>query len=312
MNKGEQDLKTKNAILLLITSIIWGTAFVAQAAGAKIMEPFTFNGIRCLLGGVALLPVIFFNSKFAPKTEEMKGYKKKDLLIGGTLCGLLLFSASSVQQLGMSDTTAGKAGFITAFYIVLIPIFGIFLRKKTTWKVWVAVMIAFIGLYFLCIKGDFTVSRGDIFVFASAIFFSCHVLVIDHFSPKVDGIKMACMQCFITGFLSLPIMLIFETPQIADMKQGWFSLLYAGVFSCSIAYTLQILGQKNVDPVKSSLIMSLESVFSVIGGVIILHETLTGRELLGCILMFSATILAQIPGKVREKKTEAEPCEQNL
>jgi drug/metabolite transporter (DMT)-like permease len=293
-------MKTKNAIILLITAFIWGTAFVAQAVGASIMQPFTFNGVRSLMGGVALLPCIWLIHKFVPKTEEVKNYKKKDLLIGGGLCGLLMFSASTVQQFGIVDTTAGKAGFITTFYIILVPIMGIFLKKKTNWKVWISVAIALVGLYFLCIKGDFSIGKGDILVFIAAIIFAIHVLVIDYFSPKVEGVKMACMQFFITGILSIPPMFLTETPRLADIHKGLASLLFAGILSCAVAYTLQIIGQKGVDPTKASLIMSLEAVFSVLAGFAVLHEQLTMREGLGCVLMFSATMLAQLPSRKKQ------------
>ena len=193
--------------------------------------------------------------------------------------------------------TAGKAGFITAFYIVLVPVFGIFLHKKIGWKVWTAVAIALAGLYFLCITEAFTIGVGDIYVFLCALIFSVHILVVDHYAPKVDGVKLSCIQFLVAGIVSIPFMLILESPKMGNMMTSWFPLIYAGVFSCGIAYTLQILGQKNVNPAIASLILSLESCFSVLSGWVILGERLSARETIGCIMMFAAIILAQIPDK---------------
>lgn len=221
----------------------------------------------------------------------------KDLITGGIACGVLLFTAGSLQQAGIQYTTAGKAGFITAFYIVIVPVLGIFLHKKIKWKVWMAVLLALVGLYFLCITESFSIGKGDILVFLCALVFSVHILVIDHFSPKVDGVKMSCIQFFVSGILSLPFMFVLETPRLVAVAAAWMPLLYAGVLSCGVAYTLQILGQKNVNPAVASLILSLESCFSVLAGWIILGERLSFRESLGCILMFLAIILAQLPDK---------------
>lgn len=219
------------------------------------------------------------------------------MVIGGIACGLLLFAASSLQQIGIQYTTAGKAGFITAFYIVIVPVLGIFLKKKTGWKVWAAVVIALAGLYFLCMTEKFTVGKGDVLIFACALVFSVHILVIDHFSPKVDGVKMSCIQFFVCGIASLPFMFLLETPRAGAMLNGWMPLLYAGVLSCGVAYTLQIIGQKNVDPAIASLILSLESCFSVLAGWTVLGERLSMRESIGCTLMFAAIVLAQVPDK---------------
>lgn len=224
------------------------------------------------------------------------------MIRGGIVCGLLLFGASSLQQLGIQYTTAGKAGFITAFYIVIVPVLGIFLKRKVGWKVWMAVALAIVGLYFLCITESFRVGKGDVLIFVCALIFSAHILVIDHFSPKVDGVKMACIQFFVCGVMSLPFMFLLETPTVRGMAEGWFTLFFAGVFSCGIAYTLQIIGQKNVNPAVASLLLSLESCFSVFAGWIVLGERLSLRETAGCGLMFLAIILAQLPDKKTERK----------
>ena len=268
-------MKLKNGGMLLLTAFIWGTAFVAQSVGMDHLGPFSFNGIRCLIGAVALLPCIWFLNRMNkdPETDGSEKEKSgKDLITGGVACGVLLFTASSLQQAGIQYTTAGKAGFITAFYIVIVPVLGIFLHKKIKWKV-------------------------DILVFLCALVFSVHILVIDHFSPKVDGVKMSCIQFFVSGILSLPFMFVLETPRLVAVAAAWMPLLYAGVLSCGVAYTLQILGQKNVNPAVASLILSMESCFSVLAGWIILGERLSFRESSGCILMFLAIILAQLPDK---------------
>ncbi len=301
-------MKTKNAILLVVTAFIWGTAFVAQSVGMDYLGPFTFNGVRSLIGGIALLPCIWFLGRINGKneTEKRDGGEsrekftpsgRKDLAVGGIACGMMLFGASSLQQIGIQYTTAGKAGFITAFYIVIVPVLGIFLRKKIGWKVWFAVAVALAGLYFLCITERFTIGKGDILIFLCALVFSLHILVIDYFSPKVDGVKMSCIQFFVCGIASLPFMFALETPKIGAMIAGWMPLLYAGVLSCGVAYTLQIIGQKNVNPAIASLILSLESCFSVLAGWLVLGERLSVRESAGCVLMFAAIILAQLPEK---------------
>ncbi|MCI9380897.1 MAG: DMT family transporter [Dorea sp.] len=305
-------MKTKNAILLVITAFIWGTAFVAQSVGMDYLGPFTFNGVRSLIGGIALLPCIWFLERINGKNEtgkkdggenEAKSVPsgRKDLMAGGIACGMMLFGASSLQQIGIQYTTAGKAGFITAFYIVIVPVLGIFLRKKIGWKVWSAVAVALAGLYFLCITERFTIGKGDILIFLCALVFSLHILVIDYFSPKVDGVKMSCIQFFVCGIASLPFMFALETPKIEAMIAGWMPLLYAGVLSCGVAYTLQIIGQKNVNPAVASLILSLESCFSVLAGWVVLGERLSVRESVGCVLMFAAIILAQMPEKKEVK-----------
>ena len=288
-------MRPKNACMLLLTAFIWGTAFVAQSVGMDYLEPFTFNGVRCLIGAIALLPCIWFFNRGKEKENKINDENaKRDLIKGGIACGILLFAASSLQQIGLVYTAAGKAGFITAFYIVLVPVFGIFLHKN---KVWTAVAIALAGLYFLCITEAFTIGVGDIYVLLCALIFSVHILVVDHYAPKVDGVKLSCIQFLVAGIVSIPFMLILESPKMGNMMTSWFPLIYAGVFSCGIAYTLQILGQKNVNPAIASLILSLESCFSVLSGWVILGERLSARETIGCIMMFAAIILAQIPDK---------------
>ena len=295
-------MRPKNACMLILTAFIWGTAFVAQSVGMDFLEPFTFNGVRSLIGGVVLLPCIFLIRRINARSGEAEKAEgtRKDLVLGGILCGLLLFAASSLQQIGIVYTTAGKAGVITAFYIVIVPVLGIFLHKRIGWKVWAAVVMALAGLYFLCMTEELTVGKGDLYIFLCALIFSVHILVIDHFSPRVDGVKMSCIQFFTCGIVSLIPMFAWETPGVDNLLAGWMPLLYAGVLSCGVAYTLQVVGQKNVNPAVASLILSLESCFSVLAGWLILGEKLTMREFAGCVLMFAAIILAQLPESKKE------------
>lgn len=297
-------MRLKNASMLILTAFIWGTAFVAQSVGMDFLEPFTFNGVRSLIGGIVLLPCIFLIRRINARAGEPEREEgtRKDLIVGGILCGLLLFAASSLQQIGIVYTTAGKAGFITAFYIVIVPVLGVFLHKRIGWKVWTAVVMALAGLYFLCMTEKLTVGKGDLYIFLCALIFSVHILVIDHFSPRVDGVKMSCIQFFTCGIVSLIPMFLWETPRVDNLLAGWVPLLYAGVLSCGVAYTLQVVGQKNVNPAIASLLLSLESCFSVLAGWLILGERLSTREFAGCILMFAAIILAQLPEGKKEEK----------
>ena len=293
----------KNSLLLLLTAFIWGVAFVAQSVGGEAVGCFTFNGVRSLIGAAVLIPVIYFLD--AQKKKELGEEKfleqrgdKKTLLLGGICCGVMLCIASNFQQFGISFTTVGKAGFITAMYILIVPILGLFMKKRVGAKVWLGVVLATVGLYMLCMTSEsFSLSKGDFLVLICAGFFSLHILIIDYFSPKVDGVRMSCIQFFVCGVISTAIAFVFENPSFSAILFGWLPILYAGVLSCGVAYTLQIVGQKNMDPTVASLILSLESVFSVLAGWVILHQTLSVRELFGCVLMFLAIILAQLPEK---------------
>ncbi len=298
------------ALFLFLAALIWGTAFVAQSVGADYMGPFTFNMSRSVLAGIFLIPLTFiFGEKSGDKAEangeSSVGGKsensRKMLILGGIFCGIALFVAGNLQQLGIEYTTVGKAGFITTMYIILVPIASIFLHKKAGLKVWISVFIAVAGLYLLCITGEFGIEKGDALVFLSAIAYTCHILVIDYFSSKVDGIKMSCIQFWTASVLSAVCMLIFEDPSWEAILSAWLPICYAGICSSGLGYTFQILGQKNVESTVASLIMSLESVVSVIAGWIILGEAMSSRELAGCILMFGAVVLAQLPDKSGKK-----------
>ena len=293
--------KMKGNLLLLLTAIIWGSSFVSQSVGMDSVEPFTFNGIRTLLGSVVLLPVVLVSDKLHPPkyhSEEAKKESRKNLWKGGLACGIFLCIASNFQQFGILDTTAGKSGFITALYVVLVPILSfLFFKQKIAPKLWFGVGLAVVGLYLLCMAESFSLGNGDLLTMVCALFFAFHILVIDHYSPLVNGVKLSCLQFFVSGILSIICMFLFESPALSNILQAAPSILYSGVLSCGVAYTLQIVGQKHTDPTVASIIMCLESVFAVLSGWLILHEVLSAREAIGCVLMFTAIILTQLPDK---------------
>ena len=291
------------SLLLVLTALIWGTAFVAQSQATDDVGPFTFNAARLLVGGVALLPCIrLLDGLRARRGEKAAGGSKKALITGGVCCGAVLFAASGFQQAGIAYTTVCKAGFITALYIVLVPLAGTLFGRRTGPALWAGVALAVAGMYLLCMTGEAGVNRGDLLCLACALFFTAHILVIDHFSPLVDGVRLSCVQFFVGGVLSLAAMLLFEKPDWPRVSAAWLPILYAGVLSSGVAYTLQIVAQKHVNPTLASLIMSLESVFSALSGWLILSQRLTGRELAGCALMFAAIILAQLPAKTAKTR----------
>ncbi len=312
-------LKIRNSLLLLLTASIWGVAFVAQSVGMDYVGPFTFNCVRSLLGGSVLTPVIWFldrlnGHKKNPASEDPQNRKKelRTLAAGGVFCGSLLCLGSNLQQFGIQYTTVGKAGFITAFYIIIVPVLGLFLHRKCGITVWLGVLFALAGLYFLCITDTASragterllawlpVGKGELLLLAGALAFSLHILVIDYFTARADGVKMSCIQFFVCGLISAVGMILTEEPQMRAVVSAWQPILYAGIMSCGVAYTLQIVGQKGMNPTVASLILSLESVISVLAGMALLSQKLSGREVLGCVLMFSAIILAQLPGKKEE------------
>ncbi len=286
--------------MLLLTALIWGSAFVAQSVGTEYLGAFTFNAARSFVAGIALLPVIFFSDRAKAGRGEAKPHAepagRKALVWGGVACGVVLTVAAALQQLGIAHTTVGKSGFITALYIVLVPIIGIFLKKRAHFTVWLSVALALVGLYFLCITEGFSsIQKGDLLMLACAVAYSGHILVIDHFSPKVDCLRMSCIQFFVCGALSSIVMLIAETPTWEGIFAATIPILYTGVLSSGVGYTLQMIAQKNTQPAVASLLMSLESVFAVLAGWALLGQALSGREILGCALMFAAILLAQTP-----------------
>lgn len=295
----------RHSLLLLLTALIWGVAFVAQSVGMDYVGPFTFTASRSLIGAVVLLPVIWFRTRkeTAVRTEqkrpEVYKHKKRILLVGGIVCGVFLCIATNLQQIGLQYSTVGKSGFVTAMYIVLVPILGIFLRKGIDIRKVISVVLAVCGLYLLCMTGgNFSIGKGDIFTILCALAFSLQILSVDHFAPKVDCVKLASLQFLVCGICSCVPMLLFEHPHFAQLAAAWMPILYAGILSNGVAYTLQIVAQKGLNPTVASLIMSLESVISVLAGWIILHQTLTKRELVGCVFMFAAIIIVQLkPGE---------------
>lgn len=284
----------RSVLLLVLTALIWGMAFVAQSVGMDYVGPFTFNMVRSLVGGMVLIPCIWAINYGKPPKERHFGCGKP-LWIGGVCCGVVLAAGSMLQQYGIQETTVGKAGFITALYILIVPLMGLLFHRKVGKLVWIGVALAVCGMYLLCVTEGFSISRGDFLVLLSSIAFSMHILIVDHFSPKVDSVRMSCIQFFVCSALSAVPMLAFEQPTIAQITGAWAPILYAGVLSSGVAYTLQIIGQRHVPPTVASLLLSLESVFSVLAGWIVLGEAMTPREITGSVLVFSAIILAQLP-----------------
>ena len=310
--------KVKSSLLLLLTALIWGSSFVAQRTGIEYIGPFTMNSIRSFLGALVLLPVIKVmdiqkrskSTETVSQTQEEKNKSRKDLILGGICCGIALTIASSLQQIGMLYTTAGKSGFITALYILIVPIIGLFMKKHVGIKTWIGVALAVLGMYFLSVQEGFSISRGDFLTFLCAIVFAIHILIIDYFSPKVDGVKLSCIQFAVCGVLCACPMVFIEKPMLTQILTAWLPIAYAGIMSCGVGYTLQIIAQKGIDPTVASLIMSLESVFAALSGWLILHEHLSTRELFGCILVFVAIILAQLPDRISVGQKQQETIEE--
>lgn len=290
----------KYSLLLILCSVIWGSAFVAQSTGMDYVGPFTFNGIRCIVGTLVLIPVANFFNK---RSEHSSKWTDKELIKGGLICGIFLFLASSSQQIGLQYTTVGKSGFITSFYIVVVPVLALVLKKKPSPFVWVSVVLSMVGLYFLCMTEGFSFAAGDLWTLACAFLFAGQILAVDYFAPKVNTVKLSCLQFAVTAILSI-IPMIFEKPVASNLLGCTPAILYAGVLSCGVAYTLQIVGQREVKPEIASILMSLESVFSVVFGFLLLHQKLSYREAIGCVLMFFAVIIAQL-APVNKSEKEA-------
>ncbi len=291
-------LPVRNALILFLAASIWGTAFVAQRLGMDYVGPFTFNAARYLAGGLVLVPVILFRRQVL----HVRAFRPSRNLQAGIFCGLFLFAASSLQQAALLTTDVGKAGFLTAMYIILVPVFHFFMGRPSGIRLWISVAIAAAGLYFLSVQGGFYLERGDLLLILCAGVFSLHILCVDHFSPDTDPVIISSLQFFTAAALSLAFALPLEEIGLPALAGAAWPILYAGIFSCGVAYTCQIIGQKGADPSYASLILSLESVISVLSGFLILGQALTARELLGCGLMFLAILLVQLP----EGKREAE------
>lgn len=298
--------KLKGNFLLFLTAFIWGISFIAQSKGVESISPVAFNGIRSILGGLALLPVILVSDTRKKAHEKPVQKIDKQLLTGGILCGIFLCTATTLQTVGMLYTGPGKSGFITALYIVLIPIIRLFFGKKPSAVIIVSVITATAGLYLMCISSSLSINKGDVLTFICAFIFAGHILVIDKFAPNVDGVKLSCIQFFVCGILNAVCIPFTGIPTLRELSDCSLSLAYSGIMSCGVAYTLQIVGQKYTDPTSASILMSLESVFSVLATVVLsalgmqlTGGTLTTREISGCVLMFLAIILVQLPERKR-------------
>ncbi|SCW52616.1 Permease of the drug/metabolite transporter (DMT) superfamily [Ruminococcaceae bacterium YRB3002] len=284
----------KGIILLLLTALIWGISFVAQSVGSDVLEPFAYNGIRTFMGAVVL--AVFILVTEYSKNRSFKKLVNRKLLLHGTILGLVFTFASNFQQFAFNDSSAGKIAFITALYMFFVPVIGIFLRRRIHPVTWICVFAAVIGLYLLSVKdGDFTnINKGDILALICAFFFAVHILLIDKFVAESDGVKLSCIQFAVAGVITLVLMFIFEHPTAHDVKLAAVPLLYSGIMSCGVAYTLQMVGQKYTNPVTASLLMCLESVFAVLSAALLIKEIPTLREGIGCVVIFAAIIVSQI------------------
>lgn len=297
--------RIRQNVLPVLAALIWGTAFVAQSVGADYVEPFTFNTARSAIAFLFLLVLCLVRRKVQKGIVERATRSWKDLAVGGACCGVALTVASFLQQKGLETTTSGKAGFITALYIVIVPILGVFLRKKAPRTIWISVALAVVGLYCLCITEDFTITSGDFYILLCALCFSAHILVIDHFTQTVDGVELSCMQFLVVTVLSAIGMIATESPSLEALGMCLGPILYVGIFSSGVAYTLQILAQKDSNPTVVSLLLSLESVFATLAGAVILHDQMSGKEYFGCVLMLVAVVLAQLPERKKPAHAQA-------
>lgn len=293
-NENKKHSSLRGALILLVTAIIWGASFVSQSVGAECVQPFTFMGIRTLMGALVLVPFILITRrKINRKT-----------ILGGVIMGIFLCTATNFQQFAFNYSTAGKIAFVTAMYMFFVPIVGLFFRKKVPLVTWLCVVLGFIGLYFLCFKGgdDFSINKGDALALICALFFTGQILVIEKFTEDCDGIVLSCVQFFTAGLITTILMFIFEKPELSGIKKATLPLLYSGLMSCGIAYTLQVVGQKYCEATIASLIMCMESVFAVLSAAIILHEMLTAREIAGCSVMFIAIVISQVYPMLKKER----------
>lgn len=299
----------RNSLLLVLTALIWGVAFVAQSKGGDLIGPYSFNCIRSLIGSLVLVPAIAVFDRIGLSRRKPRNVDEKKVLVkGGVLCGLALCLATNLQQLGIyMGSGSGKAGFLTACYILIVPLLGLFFNKKCGWNIVIGVILTAAGLYSLCMSDGLRLQLSDSLLMISALMFAVQIMLVDHFSPLCDGVRLSCIQFMVSGIIGLiPTFFIDMNHSLEGIKMwypaftdagAWVTLLYAGVLSSGVAYTLQIIGQNGVNPTLASMLMSLESVFAVIAGAILLHERMSPREITGCVLIFTAIILAQIPVK---------------
>jgi len=297
----------KGVIMLLLTAFIWGTSFVAQSVGMESVEAFTFNGIRTLLGAVVLLPIILIRDNIAARkmnSDEIKTRRAADkkVLIAGAVLGVVLCLASNFQQFAFYYSTSGKIAFITSFYMMFVPFIGLFFKKRIPWLTWACVVLGIIGLFLLCVNpSDIqSINFGDVLALICAFFYAIHILLVEKFAPNADGLKLSCVQFAVSGTISIILMFIFETPRIDAILTATIPILYSGIMSCGFAYTFQIIGQKFTEATIASLLMCMESVFGVLASVILLREYLSVQEIIGCVIMFIAIIISQLPTKKKD------------
>lgn len=301
----------KGVLILMLTALIWGSSFVAQSKGMESVDAFTFNGIRTLLGAAVLLPVILLRGRKESRGLDETGRRtlreqdKKTLRCGAVL-GVVLCVASNFQQFAFYDSTSGKIAFITSFYMFFVPLFGLLVGKRVQIITWICVVFGCIGMFFLCIDptNPTTINRGDLLAVACSVFYAVHILLVEKLVPEVDGVKLSFVQFTVSGILSCLMMFLLETPDISAICSAAVPILYSGVLSCGVAYTLQIVGQKYTEATIATLIMCMESVFGVLAGAVILKELLTKREILGCVIMFTAIIFSQLAEPLTEKLKE--------
>lgn len=290
-----------SAFLLLGAALIWGVAFVAQSAGMRHIGPFTFSAVRAMLAALFLLPLSFLMERREPGDNSRASTREE--IKAGLILGVILFFAANLQQIGLQFTTAGKAGFITSLYIVMVPIFGLFLKKRMHPVIWLCVFIALAGFYVLSINEQFSIGKGDLLVLVCAVFFALHILSIDKFAPRMNVVRLSFIQFLVMSLLSAPFMFILEKPQMPDILSAWLTLVYAGVLSGGVAYTMQMFGQRRMEPAAASILCSCESMFALLAGWILLHESMSARELIGCGLVFLAVVCSQLPwGSFRNRK----------
>jgi drug/metabolite transporter (DMT)-like permease len=285
--------KLRSDLILLLASVIWGFAFVAQRVGMEFVGPFTFNGVRFTLGTLVLVPFLFIGKKFTPKEASLV-ITQKQFIWGIMACGLLLFAGVSLQQVGLQTTTAGKAGFITGLYVVFVPVVGIFLRHRTNLFTWLGVLFSATGLYLLSVKSGFRIEHGDLLVLACAFVFTFHVLLIGWLSPRMNSFQLATGQFAICAILNIIVAVSLEPFDAGKLMDASIPILYGGILSVGLAYTLQVIAQKEAHPAYASIILSMEAVFAAIGGWLILHESLSQRSMAGCLLMLAGMVIVQV------------------
>ena len=298
----------KGVLILFLTAVIWGSAFVTQSMGMESVEPFTFNGVRMLIGAAVLVPVILIKDAVTAKrqgapSKEQKRANDRKALRRGALMGLALCAASNIQQFAFLYSQPGKIAFITAFYMFFVPFFGIFLGKKVPAITWGCVAAGCVGLYFLCVAdaGFSGVNRGDVLTLLCAMLFACHILLTERVAADSDTVKLSCVQFAVCGVVSCGLMFLFESPSVPALRECLFPLLYTGVLSCGLAYTFQVVGQKYTESTLASIILCTESVFGVLFSAIFLHERMTGNEILGCVILFAAIIVSQLADRLPRK-----------